>query len=113
MSRMPSNNWNNRFGGFPPQGSWPPQQPRRRRVRWTFRRIWLVLPLICLLCLVFVWLIPHLDIDFDFDFDLGRSLSSFGINDTEAFTNLLILGLVLIGIVTFLRILRGNRRDDK
>ena len=111
---MPSNNWNNRFGGFPPQGPWPPQRPRRPRVRWKIRRIWLILPLICLGYFVLMWLISHSDFnpDIDFDFDLDRRLSDLGIDDTKAFTNLLIFGSVLIGIVIFLRILRGSRKNE-
>ena len=108
MARMPRQS---PYGGFPPPGHSPPQQPRRRRIRWKLRRIWLVLPVICLLCLAFLWLISHLDIEFDLDLDLDSCLRSLGIAETDAFARLMLWGLALILIVAFLRVLRGKRND--
>ena len=102
MSRMPSNNWNNRFGGFTPQGPWPPQRPRRHRVRWKLRPIWKILPLLVLAGTAVIVLLSNVDFDFDIDLDLGWDLS-------PELTGLLVLGLILIVIVGILRILRGKR----
>ena len=108
MSRMPRNNWN-QFGGFPPQGFWPPRR-RRRRVRWKFRRFWIVGPLLVLAGIVIFSLLYRMDFDFDFNWD--ECLSNMGINDTEKFSSLLVGFLVLILVVGALRLLRGNRKDD-
>jgi len=99
VSHMPSNNWNNRFGGFPPQGPWPPRR-RRPRVRWKLRLVWIILPLLILAVVAIVSLLSS--VDFDFDLDLGWDMS-------PEFAGLLVFGLVLILIVGILRILRGKR----
>ncbi len=78
----------------------PPRRRRRRRFRWG-------LILVPAALLTAMWLASHITIGFSWD-DL---LHSWGIKNTDRFTNLAALAVVITAIVAIARVLHKDKEE--
>ena len=81
-------------------------QPRRRRIRRKFRWAWITVPVVVL---GMIYLISGIDLAFSWS-DVTRFL---GVENEQRYGLLVVLGLIIVGIVAIVRVLRhGNDKDE-
>ena len=80
-------------------------QPRRRRIRRRFKWAWITVPVVVL---GMIYLISGVDLAFSWSDVMGL----LGVENEKRYTLLAVLGLITVGVVAVVAVLR-NRKQDK